>query len=117
MGFKFEKLTVWKMAMDYGEDINLLTEKFPAKELYNLVSQSLRAADSIALNLAEGSLGQSDPEQRKFVGYAVRSLAEVITCLHKAHRRNYITQGEFDQHYKNGENLMIKLNAFRNSIG
>jgi len=29
-----------------------------------------RAADSISLNIAEGSTGQSNPEQRRFLGYA-----------------------------------------------
>lgn len=117
MGFKFEKLVVWNMAMDYGEDIHSLTKKFPGDEVYNLTSQARRAADSIALNLAEGSIGQSDPEQKKFVGYSVRSLAEVITCLHKAKRRKYITEIEFEHHYNTGETLMIKLNAFKNNIG
>ena len=87
MGFKFENLVIWQRAMDYGEVINHLAEKFPKKEIYNLSSQILRAVDSVALNISEGSIGQSNPEFRKFVGYSIRSLAEVVTCLHKAHRR------------------------------
>jgi|SRR5687767_12147588 len=117
MSFKFEKLVIWQLAMDYGEDINLLSSKFPEAEVFNLTSQSKRAADSIALNIAEGSIGQSNPEQRKFVGYAIRSLAEVITCLYKAKRRNYISQSEFDKYYDDGSKLMAKMNSFRNNIG
>ena len=79
MGFKFEKLIIWQLAMDYGQVINKLTEKFPKKELYNLSSQIPRAVDSIELNISEGSIGQSDPEFRKFIGYSIRSLAEVVT--------------------------------------
>ena len=33
--FKFEKLLIWQKAMDLGEVINQLTEKFPKKEIYN----------------------------------------------------------------------------------
>jgi four helix bundle protein len=69
----------------------MLLISFPEKEKFNLTSQLIRAANSIALNLLEGSLGQSNAEQRKFIGYAIRSLAEVITCLHKAKRRKYIS--------------------------
>jgi len=73
--------------MEIGEEINTLTNDFPKKELYNLSSQIRRAVDSIALNISEGSIGQSNPEFKKFIGYAIRSLAEVVTCLYKAKRR------------------------------
>ena len=100
MEFKFEKLIIWQKAMDFGEDINTLTDKFPPKEVYNLSSQIRRAADSIALNISEGSIGQSNPEFKKFMGYAIRSLAEVVTCLYKAKRRNYISLEEFSKLYE-----------------
>jgi len=100
MEFKFEKLIIWQKAMDLGEEINVLANKFPSKEFYNLSSQIRRAADSIALNIAEGSTGQTNPEFKKFMGYAIRSLAEVVTCLYKAKRREYITEIEFSQLYE-----------------
>ena len=65
MAFKFENLLVWQHSLDLGEKINDLADSFPSKELYNLGSQIRRAADSIGLNIAEGSTGQSDPEQKK----------------------------------------------------
>jgi four helix bundle protein len=116
MQFKFEKLKVWQFAMDFGEDINTLAEKFPKKEQYNLSSQIRRASDSIALNLSEGSIGQSNPEQRRFIGYSIRSLAEVVTCLHKASRRSYISEQEFGKTYTQAFNLMNMLIAMQKSI-
>jgi len=116
MEFKFEKLIIWQKAMDFGEDINILADKFPTKEIYNLSSQIRRAADSIALNISEGSIGQSNPEFKKFMGYAIRSLAEVVTCLHKAKRRNYISEKEFHQHYEFAFNLMNMMIAFTRNI-
>lgn len=62
MDFKFEKLIIWQKAMDYGEQINSLAYNFPKEEIYNLASQIRRAVDSIALNISEGSIGQSYPE-------------------------------------------------------
>ncbi len=116
MSFKFEKLIIWQLAMDYGEVIYKLSEKFPKKELYNLSSQILRAVDSIALNISEGSIGQSDPEFRKFIGYSIRSLAEVVTCLYKAKRREYISEEEFKENYDLAFNLMNMMVKFKDKI-
>ena len=116
MGFKFEKLIIWQLAMDYGEVINKLTDKFPKKELYNLSSQILRAVDSIALNISEGSIGQSDPEFKKFIGYSIRSLAEVVTCLYKAKKREYISEEEFKENYDFAFNLMNMMVKFKEKI-
>lgn len=86
-GFKFEKLIIWQEAMELGEIMNTLALNFPQTEIYNLSSQIRRAADSIALNISEGSILQSPLEYKKFLGYSIRSLAEVVTCLHKAIKR------------------------------
>ena len=116
MKFKFEKLIIWQKAMDLGEDVNVLIEKFPKKERYNLSSQMIRAVDSIALNISEGSIGQSNPEYHKFMGYAIRSLAEVVTCLHKAQRRKYITDEEFNKYYDDSFYLMNMMISFKRKI-
>ncbi len=114
--FKFEKLIIWQKAMDFGEEINVLSEKFPDKEKFNLSSQIIRAADSIALNISEGSIGQSNPEQKKFVGYAIRSLAEVVSCLFKAKRRLYLSETEFENLSGKSYELMNMMIAFKNKI-
>lgn len=114
--FKFEKLTIWQKAMDFGEIIDRISLDFPDKEKFNLSSQMCRAADSIALNISEGSIGQSNPEQKRFVGYSIRSLAEVVTCLFKAKRRNYIEEKLFAELYDEAFHLMNMMSAFRKNI-
>ena len=116
MKFKFEDLIIWQKAMEFGEVINEMSEKFPKKEMYNLSSQILRAVDSVALNISEGSILQSGKEFRRFLGYAIRSLAEVVTCLHKAQRRDYIQQAEFKATYEDAFNLMNQMVAFRSKV-
>ncbi|TXE10877.1 four helix bundle protein [Gelidibacter salicanalis] len=116
MHFKFEDLLIWQKAMDLGENMNQMAYKFPQVELYNLSSQIRRASDSIALNISEGSILQSNAEYRKFLGYAIRSTAEVVTYLHKAKRRNYITEEQFLSYYKNCFDLLNMTIAFRNKI-
>ena len=115
-GFKFEKLITWQKAMDFGEDMNGLAHTFPQDEVYNLSSRNRRAEDSIALSIAEGSIGQSHPEFKKFMGYSIRSLAEVVPCLYKAKRRNYISEKEFDNQYADAYSLMNMMVAFQKKI-
>ena len=84
MSFKFEKLKVWQKAVDLSTDVNELTKTFPKEELFILRGQIKRAADSVSLNIAEDSTGQSNAEFNKFLGYALRSNIEVVGCLYLA---------------------------------
>jgi four helix bundle protein len=104
------------MAMDLGEKVNTIATHFQKEEMYNLSNQIRRAADSVALNIAESSIGQSNLELKKFIGYSVRSLAEVVTCLHKAKRRRYILDEDFNLLYDQAFNLMNMMIAFRRNI-
>ena len=117
MKFKFEKLNIWQKAMDFGEEIHQLSISFPKSENFNLSSQVLRAGDSIALNIAEGSIFQSSKEFHKFLGYSIRSLAEVVTCLYKAKRRKYISDEVFARQESEAFHLMNMMVAFKKTIG
>ncbi len=116
MPFKFEKLEIWKLAIEMADEVHILTRTFPKEEMFSLTSQMKRAVDSISLNIAEGSTGQTDPEQKKFLGYSLRSTLEVVNCIYLALRRNYINQQQFDKMYGELEILTIKIQAFRNSL-
>lgn len=109
----------WKYGswlIDMADDVHLLTREFPKEEMFSLTSQMKRAADSISLNIAEGSTGQSDPEQAKFIGYPQRSLMEVVNCLYLAIKRKYIDKATFDKFYNDLDKLAAKIQAFKNSI-
>lgn len=114
--FKFKKLLIWQNAMDFGEEIYFLADIFPRKEMYNLSSQTRKIVDAIAINISEGSTGQTNPEYRKFMGYAIRSLAEVVTCLYKSQKRNYISGVQFKTHYEFSFNLMNRTAAFKKTL-
>ncbi|HEX3386151.1 MAG TPA: four helix bundle protein [Mucilaginibacter sp.] len=96
--------------------VHELTKSFPKEELFVLTAQIKRAADSVSLNIAEGSTGQSNPEFKKFLGYAIRSDIEVVGCLYLGQRRNLIIQTDFDKIYKACEEILIMANALRNSL-
>jgi len=116
MAFKFEKLIVWQKAVDLSDQVNLITRHFPKDEIYILTSQIKRAADSISLNIAEGSTGQSTLEFKKFLGYALRSDVEVVGCLHLAKRRKYLSDEEFRELYSECEKILMMIIALKNSL-
>lgn len=95
MSFKFEQLDVWKMSLDYCDSIYELANKLPESERFNLNSQITCAATSISLNIAEGSTSQSDPEQSRFLGMALRSLIETVACQRLITRRSYVNEKIF----------------------
>ncbi|MFA7676987.1 MAG: four helix bundle protein [Candidatus Omnitrophota bacterium] len=116
MGFKFEKLLVWQKALDFSFKIHELTRKFPKEEIYILTSQIKRAADSIVLNIAEGSTGQSNKEFRQFTGYALRSAIEVVSCLYIGRKRGLIDNEYFKGLYSQSEEIIKMLQGLRNSL-
>lgn len=116
MAFKFEELRVWELSINLATEINRLVKTFPSEERFVLASQIQRAADSVALNIAEGSTGQSNAEFKKFLGYSNRSAIEVVCCLHLGRRRNIISDESFSNLYSSYEVLIVKIQALRNSI-
>src|SRR5215468_2109824 len=87
---KFEGLEVWILAIEYTDLCYSIAEHLPRQEEFNIASQLRRAAVSVALNIAEGSTGQSDAEQARFLGMALRSLIETVACQHLINRRKYL---------------------------
>ena len=117
MGYKFEKLEVWRLALDYAELMYDIAGRLPDSERFNLKSQIERAATSVALNIAEGSMGQSDAEQSKFIGYAIRSVVETVACQHLVHRRGYIAgKDELTEAYLMSQTVTKKLYSLRKSL-
>jgi four helix bundle protein len=84
MSFKFEKLIVWQKAVVLAAEVHKTTRSFPKEELFILTAQIKRAADSVSLNIAEGSTRQSNAEFKKFLGYSLRSAIEVVGCIYLA---------------------------------
>ena len=117
MPYKFEQLEVWQFSLEYIDLIYALSEKLPRNEEYNLKSQIVRAATSIALNIAEGSTGQTNAEQARFLGMAIRSLIETVACQHIIRHRKYLDDEILlDNLYEQSQLLARKLQAFRNAI-
>ena len=72
--------------MDYAVSVYHFSAQLPVEERFNLASQLRRAAVSVPLNIAEGSGCSTNGEFARFVGYAYRSLKEVVTCVELTQR-------------------------------
>ncbi len=116
MAFKFEDLKVWQNSLDLSESIDKLVRTFPKVEIYVLAQQIKRASDSICLNIAEGSTGQTNKEFKRFLGYSIRSAVEVVACLHIGKRRKIIIEEDFQTIYSQTEVLVKMLQSLRKSI-
>jgi len=68
------------------------------------------------LNIAEGSTGQTDPEQSRFLGIALRSLLETVACQNIIEQRKYLGMGELKIIYEVGQKLFAKIQAMRNAL-
>jgi four helix bundle protein len=82
----YHNLEVWQRSMAYAVSIYGFVKELPESERYNLASQLQRAVTSVALNIAEGSGSSTRAEFARFLGYAYRSMKEVITCLELCQR-------------------------------
>ena len=75
-----------------------------------------RAADSVVLNIAEGSTMQSPAEFRRFLVISNRSALEIIGCLYLSKNRKYIDDNIFKEFYDKVEKLVVMIQALINSI-
>ena len=116
MAFKFKKLEVWRESVELSFIIHKLTLSFPKDELFVLTSQIKRAADSISLNIAEGSTGQTNAEFRRFLSFAIRSGIEVVGCIYLAKKRNLIDDDNFNAIYLSTDSLVMRIQALKKSI-
>ncbi len=113
--FNFEKLTVWQKATAFAGMIYRTTRTFPAEERFGLTNQIRRAATSIASNIAEGS-ARPPPDYAKFIGYASGSLYEVVTQSTLARNESFLLESDFDQIYRDAEEISRMLSGLRKSL-
>ncbi len=74
-----------------------ITDKFPQKEIYALVSQMRRCVVSITSNIAEGFSRQTSKEKILFYYMSLGSLTELQNQLLIAKDVGYSSKEEFDK--------------------
>lgn len=107
--YGFYRLEVWRLGMNLVSEIYSLTRKFPNEEKFCLVSQLRRAAISIPLNIAEGSVKRTKKDFASFVRVALGSLMETMTCIEIALAQKYIRKPDYENIQKLIQALYFKL--------
>ncbi|PHR71035.1 MAG: diversity-generating retroelement protein bAvd family protein [Lutibacter sp.] len=87
----YKKLEVWQESVILVTEIYLLTDKFPDREKFGLISQINRCAVSIPSNIAEGAGRNSKKEFALFLGYSLASSFELDTQLIISNNLNFIS--------------------------
>lgn len=105
-------MIVWQKSMELVVCVYELTEKYPREELYNLTSQTRRAAISIPSNVAEGKCRGTRKDYRQFLLIALGSCAELETQIEIAKR--LIKTENLD--YEKVDKLLVEIPKMLNSM-
>jgi four helix bundle protein len=114
--FNFEKLDVWKKAIDFAGLVYDYTRHFPADERFGLTNQMRRAAVSISSNIAEGTSRMSHTDFGRFIEIATGSVFEVISQAFIGHRQGLLNEAKFRALYAAAEEVGRMLSGLRKSL-
>jgi four helix bundle protein len=114
--FRFRHWPVYQAAKSFRKKIRELTKKLPGSERYLLKDQISRSANSICLNIAEGSNKLSDIEFSRYLNNSETSLEEVVCCLDLILEDGHISKDEFEGYLKEAEELGAQLIAFGKKV-
>ncbi len=114
---KLEELKVYQLAMDIGERIWVVIDKWDYFAKDTVGKQLVKSVDSIAANISEGYGRFHYKENKQFCYYSRGSLYETRTWLKKAHNRGLIIVDDFQSLENDLETIAYKLNNYIKSIG
>jgi four helix bundle protein len=114
--FPFEKLDVWRMAVDLAETVLSLLEDLLQNKHLRLIGQMESAVVSVSQNIAEGEGRQYKKEFIQFLCIAKGSVFEVVT-LNEIFRRKTLFSDDQSKEIRNRcEQIDRKLNGLINSL-
>jgi four helix bundle protein len=112
----FRKLEIWKRAVEFTIVIYRVTDIFPDKEKFGLISQLRRASVSVASNIAEGASRNSETEFIRYLEISLGSAFEIETQLIVSRAVGYITEQEFDSYLESITIIQKQVNQLISRI-
>ena len=112
----YHDLEVYKKAILFAKAVYNITENFPDKEKFGLISQSRRAVVSISANIAEGWGRDSSKDYTQFLKIARGSLYELDTLLIIALELKYIINDDWQSLLVYKEEISKMLNSLIKKI-
>ena len=95
--FRFQKLDIWKRAVEIGEKLFVIADELEARKLYRYAEQLRGAGLSMSNNIAEGAGSTSNREFGSFLNFAKRSAFENANMVIMLARRGIISQSSCDE--------------------
>jgi len=110
------ELKVWSKSIELSEKVYKITEHFPDKEKFGLISQMRRCAVSTASNIAEGAGRNTKGEFRQFLGIANGSRYELLTQLIISNRLGFITEVTKEDLIKDIDEVQRMIHGLQKNI-
>jgi four helix bundle protein len=115
---RYKDLTVWQKAMELVVDLYRITEKFPLKERYGLITQMNRCAISIPSTIAEGAGRNTNKDFDHFLAISLGSSFELHSQLVLSNRLGYVELElveKMEVELTHIQNMIVKLKKSLNS--
>ena len=116
MAFNFEKLEVYKKAIDFADKIYKICRNFPSNETYGLAGQIKRASVSISSNIAEGSGRYNKKEFVQYLRIARGSIYECIPLLEISYKQSFINTTDYEKFLLECNELAKMINGLISSL-
>jgi four helix bundle protein len=111
--FRFERLHVWRKAIELYDLADQAADQFPDKVRFSVADQLRRAALSVSCNIAEGSGRETVKESRHFFTMAKSSAFEVVSIMTICQRRGLVAPKEYSAVYGLAEEISKMLSALK----
>lgn len=116
MGFRFRNFPIYPELRKFAKDCYDLAASLPKQEQYGLASQLRRAATSVLLSLAEGSMKKSDPEFNRFIMICIGSVSEIVAILDICLDLKYISSSQHEEFVIKCETIVKQLYGFSRKL-
>ena len=91
----YKRLKVWQESHELVLKVYKVTKKFPREENFGITSQMRRAVVSVAANIVEGQVRNTNKSFLQFLNIANGSLVEVEYYLELSNELSYLKEAEF----------------------
>jgi four helix bundle protein len=112
-GFRFREWQLFKDARELRIMVSSIIALLPAQERKALIDQGKRAADSIVLNIAEGSNKNSGRDRRNYLNHAHGSLDEIVSIIDCAYDSLYIDIKKHNECLSKASTVAKQISAYR----
>ena|SRR3989338_5263486 len=114
--FRFLNWEAYQSSREIVILILKLVKKLPKEYRFELGSQIIRAAFSIALNIAEYTAKSSDRELNRYLEISLGSISELVAALDVLKNAPLITQEEFDSLFEKLNSISSQLGGFKKKL-